>query len=586
MRHTVSGALLYLRLTTARGWLTSRLSRLKQPKYLVGAVVGVAYIYFFFIRNLTRNGMPRVGGGADTAGAPAEALAIVPDIVAASLLLLIAFNWIVPRGRAGLTFSEAEIAFLFPAPIRRRTLIHYRLLCTLGTLAFTAFFVTLVSGGWALSGVSAWLRGVGWWVVLGTISLHFTATSFVVTRLLDRGVSSLARGVAGVSVLALVIGVPLVWTLTALPAPAQQDLASMAALAGYLEAALQSGPLPWLLAAPKLVSAPLLAADAAAFVHALWPALLVLAAHYLWVLLSAVSFEEASIAKAEKRATRLAAFRSGNLRVTAAKKRRDPFRLHDTGHPEVAFLWKNLLAMGQLFRPRAALVAAAVIAGACLWLSSAELRGGQVFVAIAGAAVLVVVLLLGPQFARHDLRADLKNADILKTYPLHGHQVVFGEMLAPLAVLSVIAWLALLAVTLSMASSPFPALLKAAAPVAIAVATPFFCALQLVVHNAIALLFPAWVQNVSNPGEHGLDVFGQRLVFLTGQILLLALGLLPAAIGAGVTFVVANWLTGPIIAAVLTALVALTVLGVEIWAGVRWLGARFAHFDLSAELRP
>ena len=106
------------------------------------------------------------------------------------------------------------------------------------------------------------------------------------------------------------------------------------------------------------------------------------------------------------------------------------------------------------------------------------------------------------------------------------------------------------------------------------------------VHNAIALLFPAWVQNVSNPGEHGLDVFGQRLVFLTGQILLLALGLLPAAIGAGVTFVVANWLTGPIIAAVLTALVALTVLGVEIWAGVRWLGARFAHFDLSAELRP
>ena len=70
MRHTVSGALLYLRLTTARGWLTSRLSRLKQPKYLVGAVVGVAYIYFFFIRNLTRNGMPRVGGGADTAGAP------------------------------------------------------------------------------------------------------------------------------------------------------------------------------------------------------------------------------------------------------------------------------------------------------------------------------------------------------------------------------------------------------------------------------------------------------------------------------------------------------------------------------------
>ena len=59
MRHTIAGALLYVRLTTAKGWLTSRLRRLKQPKYLVGGVVGVAYIYFFFIRNIARNGAQR-----------------------------------------------------------------------------------------------------------------------------------------------------------------------------------------------------------------------------------------------------------------------------------------------------------------------------------------------------------------------------------------------------------------------------------------------------------------------------------------------------------------------------------------------
>src|SRR5204862_2215908 len=102
-----------------------------------------------------------------------------------------------------------------------------------------------------------------------------------------------------------------------------------------------SGPLPWLLAVPKLLSAPMFAGDAHAFVLALFPALLVLGAHYVWVLFSAVSFEEASIAKAEKRATKLAAFRSGNLRTTALKKLRDPFKLRDTGRPEVAFLWKN-----------------------------------------------------------------------------------------------------------------------------------------------------------------------------------------------------------------------------------------------------
>ena len=55
MRHTIAGALLYVRLTTAKGWVTSRLRRLKQPKYLVGAVIGVGYMYFFFFRHVFQN---------------------------------------------------------------------------------------------------------------------------------------------------------------------------------------------------------------------------------------------------------------------------------------------------------------------------------------------------------------------------------------------------------------------------------------------------------------------------------------------------------------------------------------------------
>jgi len=44
------GALLYLRLTSLRNLLRMRLLRLKQPKYLVGAIVGAAYFWFFFLR--------------------------------------------------------------------------------------------------------------------------------------------------------------------------------------------------------------------------------------------------------------------------------------------------------------------------------------------------------------------------------------------------------------------------------------------------------------------------------------------------------------------------------------------------------
>ena len=101
MSHTIAGTLLYLRLMTAKGWLASRLKRLKQPKYLAGAVVGVVYIYSVFIRNFVQN------AGRRPPTAPEEAVSFVPGIAAAALLLLIAVNWIVPRGRAGLSFSEA-----------------------------------------------------------------------------------------------------------------------------------------------------------------------------------------------------------------------------------------------------------------------------------------------------------------------------------------------------------------------------------------------------------------------------------------------------------------------------------------------
>ena len=47
------GALLYLRLTSFRNLVIQRVRRLRQPKYLVGTAVAVAYFYFILIH---RNG--------------------------------------------------------------------------------------------------------------------------------------------------------------------------------------------------------------------------------------------------------------------------------------------------------------------------------------------------------------------------------------------------------------------------------------------------------------------------------------------------------------------------------------------------
>ena len=580
------GALLYLQLTSWRGLVRSRLLRLKQPKYLIGAVVGVVYLYFFFVR--------RAAWGdrrPETSISP-DALPMVATVGALGLLIVIAVSWMLPRKSAGLAFSEAEIAFLFPAPILRRTLIHFRLITAQFGLVLTALILALVSKRWSFLGGNAVTHAVGWWLILATLNLHFTGSAFVITRLSNRGVTSLWRQLVAAGVVIVAIGAMLGWVWLAAPAPTAGDFATPGTMKTYLTSLLTSGPLPWLLAIPKLVIAPFLAADVRAFAIALLPALAVLVAHYLWVLRSEVAFEEACLARAEKRAARLAAIREGRSRGTAGarKGQRPPFRLASRGRPEIAFLWKNLISTHGFFRPRTLAIAAGVIFAGCTWLAAHPLYRG-VLIAVSGIATTAAAftLLLGPQIARNDLRADLMNTDILKTYPLRGWQIILGELLTPIAILTSLLWLELLAITLSFPMRNLPWLtpeLRMVIVASLAVLALPFCALQLLVPNAVAVLFPAWAQTVTNRSEHGLDVMGQRIIFIAGQFLVAAVALLPAAIAASVLFFPTLWLIGPAVAAALAAGAVFAVLATEAWIGLRWLGARFEKFDLSSELRP
>ena len=72
-------------------------------------------------------------------------------LAALALAILAALAWLVPHERAALVFTEAEITFLFPAPIRRRTLIQYKLVRSQLAVLFTgSFFLVFMrwSGGW------------------------------------------------------------------------------------------------------------------------------------------------------------------------------------------------------------------------------------------------------------------------------------------------------------------------------------------------------------------------------------------------------------------------------------------------------
>jgi hypothetical protein len=591
----VFGALLYLRLTSFKNWTLVRGRRLRQPKYFLSAVVGIAYFYFFFFRPLgsSARAQPDAAGAAqqalDAAGVmlPADWLPLATAIGSLGLVFLLLCIWLVPTERAALGFSQAEIAFLFPAPITRRNLVHFRLLSLQFRSLFGASLMMFFSNRWTFLGGNAFTHAIGWWFVFSLLNLHLNGARFVLTTLGDRGVRVWRRRLA---VMAVAIGL-VAWTLQRQPLP-QTGATDLDRLGTWVVAVAQTAPLSWLAWPASIVVAPFLAPDTKVFLLSLAPALAAIGLHYLWVVRSAVTFEDASVASADRRAARLAAWRAGSRRIhsTTTRPRTPPFPLAATGRPEIAFLWKNLLSTWPYFTWQVFAGCALAICAGVLWLRFQPgwepfgLMVGGVALAFAGYTSIV-----GPQFARQDLRSDLTHADILKTYPLAGWQVILGQLLTPTLILTALLWLAVLAATLALPGGeggrlPLTPSLRVAAGIGLAALAPLLAALQLLVPNAAALYFPGWFSTSRTRGG-GPEIIGQRMIFFFAQLLTTLLALTPAlALGAAL-FAVVQWIAGPVLAVGAAVALMLAILLAEIAGGLWLLGRRFEQLDLSAELR-
>jgi ABC-2 type transport system permease protein len=595
-------ALLYLRLTSLRNWFLSRIRRLRQPKYLAGAIVGAAYFWFFFFRPLTsgpasarRSAASREALEAASAVLPTDWAPATAALGALVLLIFLALMWIVPTGPAALGFTEAEIAFLFPAPITRRGLVHFRLLSAQFRSLVGATIMMLFSNNWTAVGGNAFTHAIGWWFIFSALNLHYSGAGFVLTRMTEHGVGTWRRRLLVGGVVIAIIGAAVARLPAAGRLPAIGDELTLSTVATWAVNVTNTAPLSWLLWPLKLVLGPFLASDARSFLGALPPALAVITLHYLWVVRAAVRFEDATIDHAQKRATRAAAWRRGDRRMGGGqtKGRAGPFPLRSSGRPEFAFLWKNLLSTWPYFTPRVFAIAAFVITATCYWLNSQPywrpLLPGIGFVTLMFAGYTLIV---GPQFARQDIRTDLPNTDILKTYPLAGWQIVFGELLAPAAILTGVLWLALLIIALTFHPSGTRVAwltldIRIAGALTLATLTPLVVALQLLVPNAAALLFPGWFQASRGRGG-GPEVVGQRMIFFFAQMFAMLLALLPAAVLAAALILIFVQLLGvwPAAAILLSAVPVLLVLVGEVWCGLWWLGQRFEKLDLSSELRP
>jgi hypothetical protein len=590
------GALLYLRLVSLRNWLASTAARLRQPKYLASALAGAAYFYLVFFRRLLSTRPPAPGAPAGLAGGPLEpgaALVLGAAILFTFVLLRFAYSWIAPAPSPRLRFTEAEIAFLFPAPISRTRLIHFNLLSSQLYILLSSVLLTVVFNRWSFLGGNPAARAVGWWLILSTWNLLGTYSQLAIALRIQRAGGGVRLRVLGAL---LVLATALAYsTWQRARPPAEAELAGLRPMAAYLVRCLDIGPARTVLAPFEWVVGPFAARGLRAFLLALGPALAIPAALYLAVLRLEVSFAEGSIAQAEQRAQVRTAWRSGTYRGAGAKLKaiRAPFALRDRGRPELAFFWKNLIAIQAWFNLRTFLIilmSFAIVLFANLRGPRSPIGATAPLVLVGAVMVTFYTLLAGPQLFRQDLRSDLVNADILKTYPLAGWQIVLGQILTPTLLMSGVLWLALL--TAGWAYSRLPAApgalshsAQATLVLCLAAVIPLIVFLQLLVPNGAALLFPAWHQASRNRAA-GPEALGQRLIFVFGQLFAVLLALLPAALLGFLLFFASFWLLGIPAALVIATAGVVAVVAGELCVGVWWLGGRFERLDIAQELRP
>jgi ABC-2 type transport system permease protein len=552
--------------------------------------VGALYFYGFFFRHLFRGRLPGVSGDPLATSAP-ETLGFIELAGAVLLLGTLSALWILPSRRTTLDFSEAEIQFLFPAPVSRRALLHYKLLGGQLGLLFTSLAMSFFSGRLTrLDG--AWMAVLGWWLGLLFVQLHGLGASFLRARLFDLGLPHGPRRI-GLAGLALVtIPTALVAFGRGLPPfPTEPEFDSIRA---WSESVAQAPPLAWVLVPLRWVARLATTRDPAAFAAAAVPVLALVALQYVWVLRANVAFEEAAVDAARRAADRAEAQGKGETprhrrRPRRGGRRRGPFPLAPVGPSWVALGWKNLIAAGAGFRGTGWVLGLAIAVPTVIFVAGAgQGRMWPAVVASMAFVLLAIAVLFGPGAMRFDFRLDLLSAgDALKALPLPGWQVVLGELLAPWGMLTLFQWafvglaFGLLPEESRMVGSEWWH--RAVLGVAAALLAPALTSVGLCLQNAAALLFPAWVLVPRDRPRGGFEGMGQQIVVFVGQTLVFLGVLVPAALAGGATFALLAWGLGPWAALLPAAAVAAGLLLAEAALGVLLLGRCWDRLDLSKE---
>ncbi|MBN8471986.1 ABC transporter permease [Corallococcus exiguus] len=563
-------AVAFLWVRTWRNRVVRQVQRLKRPRYLLGALVGLAYLYSLVGRSVFVQGTGR-------AVSP-NARLFAEFSLEVSVLGTLVTAWVLGTDRPALTFTQTEVQTFFAAPVTRKALLHYKLLRGLLSAMLAALAATIFVGRFTSPRPELFFLGAA--LAMGTLYLHGTAASFVRAWLVSQGRWGSAVRWAIVAVV-LVAGMgTLLSTLRDYPLP--ENLSRPFAVREWLRDVLDApGPRAVLWPGRALV-APAMARSWEGLLRYLPASLALLVAHYAWVLAVEVPFEDSAVAGAEARTKRREqrAARSGSIRVG-----RVPFVLKARGRPEMALLWKNLIARRRMGSGLVMLLAFGVL-GAVFALVMGDTRlfsNSREFLGPMALMVAVAMAVIGPSAFRTDLRMDLPKLELLRALPLTGRQVVGAELAASALTLGVAQWVMLLVALVLGVGADDVTLAPWSTPVVLGLLSvlPALGVAGLFVQNAAVVLLPAWIPADSERAR-GVEALGQRLLTLVGTLVVTFLGLLPAAVvallvGYPLFTVMGRW------AVPLAGLAAAGALFAEVALGVAVLGRAFERLDVSEE---
>jgi ABC-2 type transport system permease protein len=573
----VIGTFLTVAFLTLKNRITQQLRRLRQPRYLIGAIAGGIYFWFMIFR--------RAAGAGNGKLLILKSMSITPlvvDFASIVLLLLMILAWALPADSGGLDFSETEIAFLFPAPLRRRDILLYKILRAQPQAIFTAVIMTAL--GWWRNGLF-----VGMWAVISVLSIYFMLVSLGRARLRLMHVGFVARlfGVAAIVAGLYWLALSELRRVDFTHINRFKDLTAPVVFKA-LNAPFQKPLIRTILFIPRLFASAALPSSLSTLAVSVLAVVALGVAFFFIAAALNVSFEEASLATSQKRAARKdrgRGQRAGSL--VMFRRAPAPFRLHETGPVEVAIVWKNLIALVRNSIAWAAVFALtmAFLVGLALW---SHTTGGYLGIGTSLLIMACMFPLLAPNVFANDLRLDMPRLEVLKSYPIAGDRLIAAEIAAPLAVISILEMMFVTsaAVLIGMSDTTKPLLRFVATPqfiVAVLILTLPVIAVQLLIRNAVPVLFPAWAGRGKDE-PRGFVMTGQRLVVLAGNLLVLVVALIPAA----VVFLPSIWIAhkffagNPAFVAVAT-MPAVGVLVAEVWMGVRALGAQFETIDISNE---